>query len=52
MDNIYSTPMLVSIVTFSLSTVMSPCPNNIILLSSGLTFRWLIKLPIIQVIMK
>jgi threonine/homoserine/homoserine lactone efflux protein len=37
--------MLVSIVTFTLSTVMTPGPNNIMLLSSGLTFGYKKTLP-------
>jgi threonine/homoserine/homoserine lactone efflux protein len=37
--------MLLSITTFTLSTVMTPGPNNIMLLSSGLTFGYKKTLP-------
>lgn len=40
MDSIYSLTMLLSIGAFTLSTVLTPGPNNIMLLSSGLTFGY------------
>jgi len=45
MFDIYSLTMLLSITTFTLSTVMTPGPNNIMLLSSGLTFGYKKTLP-------
>jgi len=39
-EDIYTITMLFSIATFTLSTVLSPGPNNIMLLSSGLTFGY------------
>lgn len=38
MEEFYSLTMIVSIGVFTLSTAISPGPNNIMLLSSGLTF--------------
>lgn len=40
MQEFYTITMLLSIATFTLSTVMTPGPNNIMLLSSGLTFGY------------
>lgn len=40
MENFYTLAMLLSIATFTLSTVITPGPNNIMLLSSGLTFGY------------
>lgn len=45
MDELYTITMLISISTFTLSTVMTPGPNNIMLLSSGLTFGYKRTLP-------
>jgi threonine/homoserine/homoserine lactone efflux protein len=45
MENIYTNTMLFSIATFTLSTVLSPGPNNIMLLSSGLTFGYKKTIP-------
>jgi len=45
MDKIYTYTMLFSIATFTLSTVLSPGPNNIMLLSSGLTFGYKKTIP-------
>ncbi len=45
MEEFYTITMLLSIVTFTLSTVMTPGPNNIMLLSSGLTFGYKRTLP-------
>ena len=45
MEEFYTLTMLFSIVTFTLSTVMTPGPNNIMLLSSGLTFGYKRTLP-------
>ncbi|MEA2016843.1 MAG: LysE family translocator [Campylobacterota bacterium] len=45
MEDFYTTTMLLSIATFTLSTVMTPGPNNIMLLSSGLTFGYRRTLP-------
>ena len=40
MEEFYTITMLLSIATFTLSTVLTPGPNNIMLLSSGLTFGY------------
>ena len=40
MEEFYTVAMILSIATFTLSTVSSPGPNNIMLLSSGLTFGY------------
>ena len=40
MEEFYTVAMLLSIATFTLSTVSTPGPNNIMLLSSGLTFGY------------
>ncbi|MEA3384060.1 MAG: LysE family translocator, partial [Campylobacterota bacterium] len=45
MEQFYTITMLLSIVTFTLSTVMTPGPNNIMLLSSGLTFGYKNTIP-------
>jgi len=45
MEEFYTVAMLLSIATFTLSTVMTPGPNNIMLLSSGLTFGYKKTLP-------
>ncbi len=45
MENFYTITMLISISTFTLSTVLSPGPNNIMLLSSGLTFGYKKTIP-------
>ncbi len=45
MSQFYTFTMLLSITTFTLSTVMTPGPNNIMLLSSGLTFGYKRTLP-------
>ncbi len=45
MENFYTFAMLLSIATFTLSTVLSPGPNNIMLLSSGLTFGYKRTIP-------
>ncbi len=37
-ENFYTLTMIISIITFAFSTAMTPGPNNIMLLSSGLTF--------------
>lgn len=45
MEHFYTFSMLLSIATFTFSTVMTPGPNNIMLLSSGLTFGYKRTLP-------
>jgi len=45
MEHLYSIAMLISITTFTLSTVLTPGPNNIMLLSSGLTFGYKKTIP-------
>ena len=45
MEEFYSITMLLSLATFTLSTVISPGPNNIMLLSSGLTFGYKKTIP-------
>lgn len=40
MENIYTFVILGSIITFTLSSSITPGPNNIMLLSSGLTFGY------------
>ncbi len=45
MQEFYTVAMLLSIITFTMSTVMSPGPNNIMLLSSGLTFGYKKTIP-------
>jgi len=38
MQELYTFPLLISIVSFAVATFFSPGPNNLMLLSSGLTF--------------
>ena len=45
MEEFYTVAMIISIATFTLSTVTSPGPNNIMLLSSGLTFGYKKTIP-------
>lgn len=45
MQEFYTFTMLLSIATFTLSTVSTPGPNNIMLLSSGLTFGYKKTIP-------
>ncbi len=45
MIELYTSSMLVAIATFTLSSVMTPGPNNIMLLSSGLTFGYKKTIP-------
>lgn len=45
MFDIYSFTMIISIASFTLATVLTPGPNNIMLLSSGLTFGYKRTLP-------
>lgn len=45
MEEFYTVAMILSIATFTLSTVSSPGPNNIMLLSSGLTFGYKRTIP-------
>lgn len=45
MQEIYSLTMIISIVSFTLAGVMTPGPNNIMLLSSGLTFGYRKTIP-------
>ncbi len=45
MQEIYSFTMLVSITSFTLAGVMTPGPNNIMLLTSGLTFGYKKTIP-------
>jgi len=45
MQDFYTIAMILSIATFTMSTVMSPGPNNIMLLSSGLTFGYKKTIP-------
>lgn len=40
MENFYSIPLMFSILTFTLTATITPGPNNIMLLSSGLTFGY------------
>ena len=40
MQEIYTTTMLLSIISFAVATAFSPGPNNLMLLSSGLTFGY------------
>jgi len=46
MQEFYTLAMILSIATFTMSTVMSPGPNNIMLLSSGLTFGYKKTMPL------
>jgi len=45
MQEFYTIAMILSIATFTLSTSISPGPNNIMLLSSGLTFGYKKTIP-------
>jgi len=45
MQEIYSLAMLFSITSFTLASVLTPGPNNIMLLSSGLTFGYKQTIP-------
>jgi threonine/homoserine/homoserine lactone efflux protein len=45
MQEIYSLTMLLSITSFALAGVMTPGPNNIMLLSSGLTYGYKNTIP-------
>lgn len=45
MQEFYTIAMLISIATFTLSTCVTPGPNNIMLLSSGLTFGYKRTIP-------
>lgn len=45
MEEFFTFAMILSIATFTLSTVSSPGPNNIMLLSSGLTFGYKKTIP-------
>ena len=45
MQEIYSLTMLLSITSFTLAGVMTPGPNNIMLLSSGLTYGYKNTIP-------
>lgn len=45
MQEFYTIAMLISIATFTLSTCITPGPNNIMLLSSGLTFGYKRTMP-------
>lgn len=45
MGDIYSTTMLISIIIFSFSSFITPGPNNIMLLSSGLSFGYKKTIP-------
>ncbi len=45
MQEFYTIAMILSIATFTLSTSISPGPNNIMLLSSGLTFGYRRTIP-------
>ncbi|PLY10783.1 MAG: LysE family translocator [Arcobacter sp.] len=45
MEEFYAFTMLLSIATFTVSSTMTPGPNNIMLLSSGLTFGYKRTIP-------
>lgn len=45
MQELYSTTMLLSIFSFAIATAFSPGPNNLMLLSSGLTFGYKKTIP-------
>jgi len=45
MNQIYTLTMIVSITSFALASTMTPGPNNIMLLSSGLTFGYKRTIP-------
>ncbi len=45
MEEFYTAAMLISIATFALTATITPGPNNVLLLSSGLTFGYKRTLP-------
>jgi threonine/homoserine/homoserine lactone efflux protein len=45
MELLYTTTTLLSIITFAIATAFTPGPNNLMLLSSGLTFGYKRTLP-------
>ena len=45
MEELYTITMLVSIAAFALTATITPGPNNVLLLSSGLTFGYKKTLP-------
>jgi len=45
MDQFYTITMIISITSFALASTMTPGPNNIMLLSSGLTFGYKRTIP-------
>jgi threonine/homoserine/homoserine lactone efflux protein len=45
MQEIYTSTMLLSIISFAIATAFSPGPNNLMLLSSGLTFGYRKTIP-------
>jgi threonine/homoserine/homoserine lactone efflux protein len=45
MDQFYTLTMIISITSFALASTMTPGPNNIMLLSSGLTFGYKRTIP-------
>ena len=45
MNQFYTLTMIISITSFGLASTMTPGPNNIMLLSSGLTFGYKRTLP-------
>ncbi len=45
MNEFYTSTMIISITSFALASTMTPGPNNIMLLSSGLTFGYKRTLP-------
>ncbi len=45
MNQIYTLTMIISITSFALASTMTPGPNNIMLLSSGLTFGYKRTIP-------
>lgn len=45
MDQFYTLTMIISIASFALASTMTPGPNNIMLLSSGLTFGYKRTIP-------
>lgn len=45
MDQVYSLTMIISITSFAMASCMTPGPNNLMLLSSGLTFGYRRTIP-------
>ncbi|ADG91764.1 Lysine exporter protein (LYSE/YGGA) [Arcobacter nitrofigilis DSM 7299] len=45
MEELYTVSLLISIATFALTATITPGPNNVLLLSSGLTFGYKRTLP-------